>query len=231
MKWSNRAFPFQDVPPEVPSPDDSPRAKPCVPRGLRPGPPLGHQPLPADVRGQYLSGPCRQRGTMCAPPFHLLYPSTVICFSCREMFGLQSDPSTREQWGKQAGAFWGAYEANFLHAWCLRCTLGITVGVWFLFQWFQVYPITQSHRWDTDLMWMHFPKASSGIPGCLSSRLAAGRHNLRGKASPHVAASTAFLAFWSNIYSEPGWFSGEKIQSTSLGGYCISWAGKCKRSR
>uniref|UniRef100_A0A8B9CEB0 Sideroflexin 5 n=1 Tax=Anser brachyrhynchus TaxID=132585 RepID=A0A8B9CEB0_9AVES len=47
---SSRIAAKHDIPPEVPSPDDSPRAKPCVPRGLRPGPPLGHQPLPADVR-------------------------------------------------------------------------------------------------------------------------------------------------------------------------------------
>lgn len=73
MKWSNRAFPFQDVPLEVPSPDDSPRAKPCVPRGLRPGPPLGHQPLPADVRGQYLSGPCSGMSRKALPV--LLLPS------------------------------------------------------------------------------------------------------------------------------------------------------------
>lgn len=75
VKWSNRAFLFQDIPPEVPSPDDSPRAKPCVPRGLRPGPPLGHQPLPADVRGQYLSGPCSGMSQNGLPTPRLVLPS------------------------------------------------------------------------------------------------------------------------------------------------------------
>lgn len=58
MKWSNGAFPFQNITPEIPSPDDSPSPKPCVPRCLWPGPSLGHQSLPADVWGQYMFGHC-----------------------------------------------------------------------------------------------------------------------------------------------------------------------------
>lgn len=51
-KWFNTVFPFQDITPEVPSPDGSPSPKPCVPRCLWPGPPLGNQSLSTDVRGQ-----------------------------------------------------------------------------------------------------------------------------------------------------------------------------------
>lgn len=78
MKWSNEAFPFQNITPEIPSPDDSPSPKPCVPRCLWPGPSLGHQSLPADVWGQYMFGHCggiSQRGL---PMPLLVLPSWII---------------------------------------------------------------------------------------------------------------------------------------------------------
>jgi len=108
VKWSNEAFPFQNIAPEVPSPDDSPSPKPCVPRCLWPGPPLGHQSLPADVRGQYMSGHCSGISQRGLPMPLLVWPAWLMVLRGLLHF-----------WMKSVGVFFTWTSADSLGWWWL----------------------------------------------------------------------------------------------------------------